>query len=488
MNCTEQHELSHRSTLNPRSPPYDVHFGQLGKLAIERHSIDFVPLTERYGTPLRLFTIWFSTNLSITCAAVGGLGVAAGLGFWWAAVGLALGNAVGTVFMAAHATQGPHLGVPQMIQSRAQFGVRGAALPTLAVVITLMLYSSANGLLIEGTLKSLTTMAGASALFVFGGISAVIAFIGYELIHRMATVLTFLTTLLFVLAAWILLQQPGGHLPVFQAASTHFDRTIFLLTITQSAAWSLSYGPVVADYSRYLPPTVRPTTTFWYTGLGCFLGSTLMMAFGAYLAYLGIGTARDAASAIASVFGQGRSIASVLILIGVLEGNVMLLYSAYMSTVTISSELHGMRILPTGIKLTVMCALTVISILVSLIAHDNIELYFADMLNAMIYLLVPWSAINLADYYLVRKGHYVIADFFRVHGIYGAYRWKTIGVYAISVAVQAPFMRLSFYQGVVAAHLGSDFAWVPGLLVSGILYVLVQRFSANKPAINNDIR
>ena len=39
-------------------------------LAVESHSIDFVPLDERYGTPLRLFTIWISIQLSIVCATL----------------------------------------------------------------------------------------------------------------------------------------------------------------------------------------------------------------------------------------------------------------------------------------------------------------------------------------------------------------------------------------------------------------------------------
>jgi NCS1 family nucleobase:cation symporter-1 len=44
---------------------------ELQNLSVESHSIDFVPVTERYGTPMRLFTIWFSINLSIVCAGVG---------------------------------------------------------------------------------------------------------------------------------------------------------------------------------------------------------------------------------------------------------------------------------------------------------------------------------------------------------------------------------------------------------------------------------
>jgi NCS1 family nucleobase:cation symporter-1 len=456
-------------------------------LAVERHSIDFVPISERYGTPLRLFTIWFSTNLSITCAAVGSLGVAAGLGFWWTVAGLALGNAVGAVFMAAHAAQGPQLGVPQMIQSRAQFGVLGAALPLVAVVITFTLYSAANGILIEGTLKALVPVSSTTALLAFGAITVIVAFVGYELIHRMAAVLTFFSTLLFATAGWLFLKQPTGSLPAFDETANPFHQAIFLMTITQAAAWSLSYGPVVADYSRYLPPTVRTATTFWYTGFGCFLGSTLMMAFGAYLAYRGAGLAKDSAGAIAGVFGSGWLLASALILIGVLEGNVMLLYSAYMSMITIVSGLHGMNRIRRGLKLVVMCGLMLVAILISLLAHDNFEAYFADMLNAMIYLLVPWSAINLADYYIVRKGKYVIADLFRIGGIYGPYRWKTIAVYTLGVAVQVPFMNVSFYQGPVAAYLGSDSAWVPGLLVSAGLYIAVEHCAASARLVDNDL-
>ena len=39
-----------------------------------------------------------------------------------------LGVVIGTFFMAAHSAQGPQLGLPQMIQSRPQFGYVGAIL------------------------------------------------------------------------------------------------------------------------------------------------------------------------------------------------------------------------------------------------------------------------------------------------------------------------------------------------------------------------
>ncbi len=128
-------------------------------MAIETHSIGFIPESERYGHPRRLFTVWFGTNLSIVCMTVGMLGVFAGLSFGWALLALVIGNAIGTVFMAAHSAQGPHLGIPQMIQSRAQFGVLGAALPLLAVVVTYTLYNAANGAVVAPALAATSASA-----------------------------------------------------------------------------------------------------------------------------------------------------------------------------------------------------------------------------------------------------------------------------------------------------------------------------------------
>ena len=447
----------------------------LQNLSVESHSIDYVPDAERYGTPLRLFTIWFSINLSIVCAAVGTIASGYGLSLGWSIAGLAIGNAVGSVFMAAHSAQGPHLGVPQMIQSRAQFGVLGAGLPLGAVVITYLLYTAADGLLVEGSFRALLPMSNTTALVVFGAITLIIAYVGYELIHRLGVFVMVLSGLLFAVAAFVLVKHATT--PAFVPASAfgHFNASALMLTITQSAAWSLSFGPYVADYSRYLPQSVRASSTFWYTGLGCFLGATLIMAFGVYLGFTDPSLIADPGTAIADTFTSGRALVRILIIIGVLEGNVMNLYSAYMSTATIFSGLQHMQRIGQVLKFAVMSALIAIATVVSVVAQDDFQTYFGDILSAMIYLLVPWSAINLADYYVVRKGNYVIADFFRRDGQYGAFRWRTIAVYLFGIAVQTPFMSLSFFKGPIAERIGADLAWLPGLLVPSALYVFTER-------------
>src|SRR6476620_11236439 len=93
-----------------------------GAATLEQYTIAQIPASERHGRPRDLFTIWFSSNIMPLTFVTGALAPAVfGLSFWWSLIAIVLGNAVGALFMALHSAQGPRLGVPQMIHSRAQF-------------------------------------------------------------------------------------------------------------------------------------------------------------------------------------------------------------------------------------------------------------------------------------------------------------------------------------------------------------------------------
>jgi len=452
-------------------------------ISAEHHSIDFIPLSERYGTPRRLFTLWFSVNLHILGVALGALGIAAGLTLAQAVAALALGNAVGTFIMAAHSAQGPQLGIPQMIQSRAQFGVLGAAVPLLAVIVTYVLYTAADLLIIQGTMRSLFSIGNDASLLLIALVTLIIAYIGYELIHSIGKWMTFVSSALFAAAALLLYTGHPAGVGRAHPVDPQVVGAAFSLTMTQAAAWSFSYGPYVADYSRYLPPDVSAAKTFWSTALGCFLGSTLIMAFGAYLAYKMPALGSNPADAVAGLFGPARPLAEVLFVVAIVYGNVMNVYSAYMSSCTIFSGFNRMSHVGRALKLVVMSMIMAAAIAVSLVSQDNFQGYFANILSAMIYMLVPWSAINLADYYMVRKGVYDIEAMFDIHGRYGAYRWRTIWVFVLGIAVQEPFMSFTFYKGWVTERIGADIAWVPGFLLPAVLYTLIERGREMQPAL-----
>lgn len=441
---------------------------------VEKAGIEFVPHELRYGTPWRLFTVWFGGSLSILCLSVGTLGVLAGLPLIWTLVALVLGNAIGTVFMAAHSAQGPQLGIPQMIQSRAQFGVIGAGLPLLAVVASATLYSSADGVLIKGLVRMVLPVNDDIAICVFGAASVVVAFIGYELIHRMAMALSLLSGLMFLATAALAYVATHDIVPT-SAHAASFTVGTFILVVTQATAWSLSSAPYVADYSRYLPADVSPWRTFWYTGAGNFCGSLLPQGIGAYLATVMPGFVGDFGSGIASLFGEARYAIAILIIVNLVQVNVMNLYSAYMSTTTTLTGLRGMARVSLRYKLAVMSLLMTASTAVAIATQHNFDALFSDFLIVLMYVLVPWSAINLADYYFVCRGQYSIEHMYLKDGAYGVFRWRTLSVYMVSILAEVPFMRLSFYHGIIASRLGADLSWIPGLLIPAALYASAER-------------
>jgi NCS1 family nucleobase:cation symporter-1 len=105
-----------------------------------------------------------------------------------------------------------------------------------------------------------------------------------------------------------------------------------------------------------------------------------------------------------------------------------------------------------------------------------------DSLTLMLYLLVPWTALNLVDFFFVRRGHYAITDIFRPDGVYGAWAWRGLTAYAVGFAAEIPFMVLPpigslHYTGYFPSHVtnGVDYAWLVGLVVSGLVYLVLSR-------------
>src|SRR5580658_4360870 len=122
---------------------------------IEKHSIDYVPLAERHGKVWQLWPVWFSGSAHLATPAVGIIGITLGGNLLWSAVAVLLGCALGTFFMAFHSTQGPQLGLPQMIQSRPQFGYVGALLVWGVALVTYIGFNAFNQVLAGQTVRQL---------------------------------------------------------------------------------------------------------------------------------------------------------------------------------------------------------------------------------------------------------------------------------------------------------------------------------------------
>ena len=202
-----------------------------------------------------------AANLQITAVVDGALAVVFGADALWAIIGLLIGNLAGGVVMALHSAQGPRLGLPQMISSRAQFGVLGAAIP-LVLVIVMYLGFTATGTVLAGQAinELLGIDAAAIGILIFVTLVAVIAIFGYELIHAVGKIATVIG---IVGLGYLAVRLFTQHDVSAAVAGTEFDMATFLLAVSLGAGWQLTYGPYVADYSRYLPEDTRTARSSW---------------------------------------------------------------------------------------------------------------------------------------------------------------------------------------------------------------------------------
>src|SRR6202020_2423367 len=113
----------------------------------------------------------------------------------------------------------------------------------------------------------------------------------------------------------------------------------------------------------------------------------------------------------------------IIIILGVGSGNFGNLYGPYLTFMAIISPSgkapskttgRASRILPTT-------AVAILGTLIPIEASSNFLHDLSNFLVFTLYLLVPWTAINLTDFYLIRHGKYDIPQLFKVDGIYGKF-------------------------------------------------------------------
>src|SRR5215469_10005587 len=102
---------------------------------VETRHIDHIPVGARRGKPWQQFAFWWGSNVNVFNLALGGVVMTYRMTLGWSLIAIAAGVLVGALLIALHATQGPRLGVPQMIQSRGQFGFYGAAFLFPCVIV-----------------------------------------------------------------------------------------------------------------------------------------------------------------------------------------------------------------------------------------------------------------------------------------------------------------------------------------------------------------
>ncbi|HVN43898.1 MAG TPA: cytosine permease [Steroidobacteraceae bacterium] len=445
---------------------------------IETRSIDYVPLAERHGKVWHLWPVWFSGDAHLATLAVGVLGISLGGNVLWTAIAVVLGCLLGTFFMAFHSTQGPQLGLPQMIQSRPQFGYTGALLVWGVALIAYIGYNAFNQVLAAQAIHQLlpaipATSVGAQVAFAV--VALALAVVGYDKIHlaqRGFAYLMIVILTVFSVGALLLVRLPPA-----QWQLQGFRAVPFLAQLFAAASYQLSWSIYVSDYSRYLPRDVGVRESFWWTYLGAFVGGAWMMLVGTVAAAaapkLDVAAAMQHAADLV-IPGLGRLLL-LAALLGLITISSLNFYGASLTLLSVADTLRPLRC-TVGKRLASLFVAFAASCLIAVSSSSDFANRFEDLLAILLYLFTPWTAINLVDFYFVRRGHYSIREIFNPVGLYGRWNWRGLSAYLVGFAAMVPFFSTTLYTGALARALGgADIAMLVGLPVSAGLYLALCR-------------
>ena len=447
---------------------------------IEVRSIDYVPEDERHGRVRDQFTLWFSATLTILGILLGAISVEIVGNFFWGVLAWAIGTVLGLLLVGFHAVQGPRLGVPQMIQSRAQFGFYGALFVLVASIVLDFGYLAAQMVVQAQSLNVMVKSVSIPVWIIIVAIPvALLALYGYDWIHRWQRWIFFVLVITFVVVViQTAIYGQSHHFPHSMSGFHLASFPLFMTVVALGATNMLSWAPYVSDYSRYLPKTVRARGPFWAVMLGNAIPTILLGVLGGYIGSLIPIAGSNVPVAVQEICGSWVLPIMAISLIG---SDVLNVYTGMLAVATIASCFRDVRD-KLSTRVIGIALLLVAGVLAALFGYTSFVPKVEEFLGVLLFVFIPWSAINLTDFYLVRHGDYDVPSFFTPNGQYPGFIWRGLIPYVIAVAVEVPFLNQQFYTGPLVSALGGvDISWIVGGVVAVVLYLAAVRIKPPAP-------
>lgn len=428
-----------------------------GDLSVETHGIAPIPKNQRYGSPARLFTVWFAPQVNMTGVFTGALAIVLGLGFWLGLLAMVIGTVLGSLIVGYLSTWGPRTGAGQLPNSRMAFG-GGVVLPAVLQWVGTIAWDALVGLFGGQALSLLLGIPFWLAVLIVLGVQGAAGFFGYEVIHRMQAVLTVVLFVTFVVFA---VKLVGGH-EIVTPASVHGADLVgaFVLEVTIAFSLAVSWASYAADFSRYLPADSSRARVFGFTFAGVVL---------AYIFIQGIGVAAgevvsdQTAEGVRSVMGGGLlgGLALLIIALASIGSGVMNDYSGSLALQTIGVRVRR----PVS---AVIVTLLAFPLILWLDAADTAT-RFQDVLLLVSYWIPAFVSIVVIDWLLRVRGRATINPAEEPTDRRDAV--AAVIAFVLSYAAAIPFMHTSLIEGPVArAWHGADIAYFVNLLVAALLY------------------
>ncbi len=475
--------------------------------SIETNGINPIPDAERQGKPVDMFWVWCFANIAILGIAYGGYLVTFyGLNVWQGFLAAVIGTVASFLLVGFVSLAGKVGGAPTFILSRASFGVRGNAIPTVVSYVSLVGWETILVALATLSVAAAADRLGlpsgkptlAVAFVIIAAVTIGIGVLGQATIVKVATWFTYafgVLTVVFMILEW-------SHIDftkVSNLSSASFAQFIGGMSIVM-AGLGIGWVNAAADYSRYLPRSAANGSVVGWTTFGASIGPIILITFGLLIA----AGNEDLATSSNPIGVLVRDVPTWFVvpymLVGVgglVAGAVLDIYSSGLNLLTL-----GVRI-PRYQSVAIDGTIMIIGNIYILFFSPDFFGPFQGFLITLGVLLATWSAIFLVDLWMYRlRGGYQVDALYDPRGRYGA--WNVAGVVSFLLAA---FVGLGLVTSTAAV-----FTWVgyllelPGLggksgtiatssiglliafAVAGILYAILSsvlrtsRSAANAPA------
>jgi NCS1 family nucleobase:cation symporter-1 len=501
-------------------------------LEIEPHGLEHITHGQRHGKPFQMFTLWMAANLVLATWVIGNLAVGTfGVSMVGAFVALAIGNILGAVLLGLLSTFGPRLGVPQMIQSRAPFGLLGNFGPAGLNYLAGIGWFAVNTVYGTFALAELAHLNYFIALAIMVVGQVALAVYGYNMIHAFEKWMSVALVAVFLILAVFTFKAGHYGLPFNPKAPVPFGGPTggFIITIGLALSYAFGWMPFASDYSRYLPKSAKPSSIIWWTALGMFIPCLVLEWMGALTVSVAMpaATAANPANAIAFLMpGPLAQVALLAIAVGTACANALNIYSGSMSALvikverspwvragiaavifggvtagvlivansTLTADKEPLVATPIVAGATILVALVVgaavrfrfrrwqaaivVGVLGGLLATggsnaNQAASQYSDFLLLLSYWIGPWVAVVLVDWFFKHRGSY------ELRALYDQSSTVRVGTiaWAVGLAVSIPFMNQSWYVGPIpSAHpqLG-DVSYLVSFVVAGSIFAIFGR-------------
>ena len=249
----------------------------------------------------------------------------------------------------------------------------------------------------------------------------VIGFFGYRWIH--ATMQTTAVVVGISLVVMLIQGLRHGSLPASETTLTAPHAGLFLAGVALLVIDMLSFGPFVVGLHP-LPAGRRQRDAAVLGYLQRERDRDVHLLRGRRLPRRAAARPSDPVTAIGRVSGRWALLVMALSLI---NGTTINAYTGSFQIISFAGMWRRFRPESAAVRIIPFTVIMAIGVVVAVLGYQHFVSNLSNLLDDLLLVFIPWSAVNLTDYFAVRHGRYDVAAFFDPSGgPYGKVAWRGI--------------------------------------------------------------